>query len=94
MKIRRKPANRFTHQRGHNQYGIYNWFKKRGITNSEDITGCIEQFCWANGFEGNNQSAMLNYVQNRFGKFAAFAAEYTGKAAAQNQIQPPIQKEV
>lgn len=85
MKIRKKPANRFSHQREHNQYGIYNWFKSKGITNTEDVTGCVEQFCWANGFEGNDKNAMFNFTQNRFGQFVKFAIEYIGKKPPVNQ---------
>lgn len=78
--MRTKPANRYHSSVEHNQYGIYNWFKSKGIKNQDIIREVAYSFCLDNGFKGltakTNDRTLLNFAGNRFAKFAPFAMKY------------------
>ena len=78
--MRKKPAKRFNSQTEHNSYGIYNWFKSKGITNMDVIKETMYNFCLENGFEGLNKKTpectIANFIGNRFQKFAPFAGKF------------------
>ena len=81
--MRTKRATRNNSQVEHNQFGIYNWFRLKGITNKEIMQETIHNFCQENGFymEGFNFSKgkevqICNWVANRFTKFATYAGKF------------------
>lgn len=78
--MRTKRATRYNAESEHNSYGIFNYFRLKGITNQETINEVIYAFCDSNGFEGLNpntpEKTKLNFVSNRFQKFAQFAMNY------------------
>lgn len=80
--MRSKKATRFNSQSQHNQYGIYNWFRLKGITNKEVMQETIHNFCKDNGFDmeefsfSKKESQIYNWVANRFGKFATYARNF------------------
>lgn len=79
FKIRTQRATRYNHPNQHAQYGIYNWFVNRGITDRELMKECLFVFCQEKGFEMKyfkDETKMLNWVQNRFVMFASFTVEY------------------
>lgn len=77
--MRTLPATRYNHPNQHAQYGIVNWFYKRGIYDKEIIKEVMYAFCEQNEFEMKKikqETVAMNFIQNRFGKFAPFAAKY------------------
>jgi len=79
--MRTKRATRFNAQPEHNQYGIYNWFRLKGITNKEVIKETIHHFCQDNGydmtgFDFSKERTIFNWVANRFQKFAPYAGRF------------------
>jgi len=79
--MRTKRATRFNAQSEHNQYGIYNWFRLKGVTNKEVIKETIHNFCQDNGydmtgFNFSNERPIFNWVANRFQKFAPYAGKF------------------
>ena len=81
--MRIKKATHRNSQPEHNQYGIYNWFAKKGITDKEVMQGAIHSFCEENGFDmkgfaftKQRERTVFNWVANRFQKFAADTGEY------------------
>lgn len=56
--MRTKRATRYNSPVEHNQFGIYNWFRLKGINNKEIMQETIHNFCKDNGFymEGFNFS--------------------------------------
>ena len=78
--MRTKPANRFNSQKEHNSYGVYNWFRLKGIKNQEVMNEVGYAFCQKQGFNNLSpktpEKTKLNYVGKRFEKFAPFAGQY------------------
>ena len=79
--MRTKRATRYNSQVEHNQFGIYNWFKLKGITNKDIIKETIHNFCQENGydmtgFNFSNERQIFNWVANRFQKFAPYAGKF------------------
>ncbi len=93
--MRTKRATRYNSQPEHNQYGVYNWFRLKGVTNKDVIKETIHNFCQDNGYdmEGfnfSNDRAIFNWVANRFGKFAPYA----GKFLKENNYIPASHQKV
>ncbi len=81
MIMRTKRATRNNSQNEHNQFGIYNWFKLKGITNKDTIKETVHNFCQENGydmtgFNFSNERQIFNWVANRFQKFATYAGKF------------------
>jgi hypothetical protein len=82
MIMRTKRATRYNSQPEHNQFGIYNWFRLKGITNKEVIYETLHNFCEAYGYDmtGFNlpkqERSVFNWVANRFQKFAPYAGKF------------------
>lgn len=77
--MRTKPTNRYNHPNQHAQFGIYNWFKGKGINDIDVIKEVVYLFCEQSGYDMaciNKETKTFNYVQNRFLKFASFAVPY------------------
>ena len=78
--MRKKRANRWNSQSEHNSYGIYNWFKSKGVTNVDIIKEVLYNFCINNGFQNLSpktpEHSITNFVGNRFNKFAPFAGKF------------------
>ena len=81
--MRTKRATRYNSPPEHNQFGIYNWFRLKGITNKEIIYETIHNFCQDNGFymEGfsfkkGKEAEICNWVADRFRKFAPYASKF------------------
>jgi len=81
--MRTKRATRYNKQPEHNQFGIYNWFRLKGITNKDVIKETIHNFCQDNGFAmegfeffGSKEREIFNWVANRFQKFAPYAGVF------------------
>lgn len=79
--MRTKRPTRYNSQPEHNQYGIYNWFRLKGITNKEIIKETIHNFCQDNGydmkgFDFSNEKTIFNWVANRFQQFAPYAGKF------------------
>ena len=81
--MRTKRATRYHGPYEHNQFGIYNWFRLKGITNKEIIHETIHNFCQDNGFymEGfifkkGKEAEICNWVADRFQKFAPYAGRF------------------
>lgn len=77
--MRTAPAKRYNSHSQHNQYGIFNWFKSKGIKDHEIIKEVVGNFCIETGMDVNkktNEFALFNYAGNRFQKLAQFAIKY------------------
>ena len=81
--MRTKPATRYNAPSEHNQFGIYNWFRLKGVKDMDAIRDTIYCFCEENGFDmkgfefkGVKEKAILNFVGNRFQKFATYAGKF------------------
>lgn len=77
--MRTIPATRYNHANQHNQFGIVNWFIKKGICDKEIIKEVMFVFCSEKGYEMKHikdETKVMNFVQNRFVLFASFAAKY------------------
>lgn len=78
--MRTRPATRYNAQAEHNSYGIYNWFKGKGIVQNEIISEVVYAFCEKFGFKGltakTPERTMVNFAGNRFQKFHPFAMIY------------------
>lgn len=81
--MRTKRATRYNSQVEHNQFGIYNWFRLKGVTNKEVIKETIHNFCQDNGydmtdfnFSTGKERTIFNWVANRFQKFAPYAGKF------------------
>lgn len=97
MIMRTKKATRNNSQVEHNQFGIYNWFRLKGVTNKEVMKETIYNFCQDNGFfmDGfrwtkGKEVEIFNWVANRFQKFAPYA----GKFLKDNNYIPVTQQKV
>ena len=78
--MRTKRATRFNHEREHASYGVYNWFKSKGIKTKAIIMETMYNFCEVEGFKGLSKDTqdytMSNFISNRFSKFASFATNF------------------
>lgn len=95
--MRSKKATRYNSVVEHNQFGIYNWFRLKGVTNKEVMYETIQNFCQDNGFymDGFNfskgkEQQICNWVANRFKLFAT----YSGKFLRDNNYIPHSHKKV
>jgi hypothetical protein len=68
----KRPPNRFSKQRFHNDYGIRNWFEKIDIKNRQIQDGLIQMFLEDFGFKGQDHAAKVAFIQNRWGKFTKY----------------------
>ncbi len=77
--MRTTRTNKDSHPNQHTQYGVYNWFARKGIRDMEIIKEVLYFFCSKSGFEMRfikNETKKFNWIQNRFSVFAAFAILY------------------
>ena len=82
--MRTKRATKHNAKQEHNQYGIYNWFRNKGITHKDIIRETIHNFCQDNGYDmngfdltkGGQEVTVFNWVSNRFKKFAPYASQF------------------
>jgi hypothetical protein len=81
--MRTKKATKHNTQSDHTQFGIYNWFALKGVTDKEIIKETIHNFCQENGFymEGfsftkGKEIEICNWVAGRFVKFAVYAGNF------------------
>lgn len=77
--MRTKPATKYSHEHQHAQYRIFNWFRNRGIKDTDVIKETVYVFCENNGYDMKfikDETKTLNWVQNRFQKFSTFAVPY------------------
>lgn len=81
--MRTKKANRYQSQESHNQFGIYNWFRNKGITDKDVIKETVHNFCLEKGFDmegfkfsGKKEAQIFNWVANRFTLFTSFAGNF------------------
>ena len=80
MKLRTQPARRWNAQSQRAQFGIVNWFASKKISSQDIIKECMYAFCQSNDFKNlsakTNEQTIVNFVNNRFQKFAQFATKY------------------
>lgn len=77
--MRKVRATRFNHPSEHAQYGIYNWFKLNGVSDTEVMKAAMYVFCEVEGFDMskfNKETTRCNWINNRFQKFAKVALKY------------------
>lgn len=81
--MRTKRANRYNKQHEHNQFGIYNWFRLKGITDKDVMKETIHNFCKDKGFDmegfifsGAKEKEIFNWVADRFQVFGCYAGEF------------------
>jgi len=81
--MRTKRATRYSKPSDHNQFGIYNWFRTKGVSDKDAMKDTIHSFCESFGFnmsgfnlESGKEKSILNWVGNRFQQFATFAGWY------------------
>ena len=81
--MRTQRTTKYSSQIAHNQYGIYNWFRLKGINNKDTMKETIHNFCQDNGYDMKDfhfakyrETQILNWVQNRFKKFTVYAGDF------------------
>lgn len=78
--MRTVRATRYNHPNEHASYGIYNWFKLKGIKNVEVVKEAMYNFCLENNFEGlsaqTREHKIMMFCHNRFQKFAQYATKF------------------
>lgn len=78
--MRKKRATRWNAPQEHNSYGIYNWFKLKGISDVNVMKEVMYAFCEKEGFAGLSvktpEKTITNFIANRFQKFATFGGAY------------------
>lgn len=88
--MRTKKATKHNSQDQHNQFGVYNWFRLKGISSKEVIQETVHNFCQESGFcmDGfsfsKKEKEIFNWVAGRFQAFAA----YSGKFLQENNYTP------
>jgi|HubBroStandDraft_3_1064219.scaffolds.fasta_scaffold50239_4 hypothetical protein len=70
--MKKKPPNRYSAQRKHNEYGIRIWFSKILITNTAHQDAMIEMFLEDFGFKGDVYAQKVAFIQNRWNKFTQY----------------------
>lgn len=68
----KRPPNRYSPQRHHNEYGIRNWFNKTLITNKEHQDVMMEMFLQDFGFKGTVYVQKVSFISNRWNKFTQY----------------------
>ena len=78
--MRTQRATRYTPQKYHASFGIYNWFKSKGIKDQEVMKECMYAFCqkkeckWLS--DKTKEEALTGFCQNNFPAFATFTIPY------------------
>lgn len=80
----KQAPTRYNHQKVHNDFGIKNWFAKKGLYDENEIRQIKRDFCTENGFnliaetpskKKHENQAINSFIQNRFPAFCQFASK-------------------
>jgi len=78
--MRTKPATRWNKDKEHASYGVYNWFRLKGIKDQNIMKEVMWAFCKKNNCEwltaNTSEISLIDYAGKRFASFAAFAGVY------------------
>ena len=74
-----QPATRFSSDKQHSSYGIYNWFKIKGIFDQEVMKETMANFCIKNGKKidiETKEGTLISFCRLKFQPFTAFAIHF------------------
>ena len=74
--MQKNSATRYSPDKHHASYGLYNWFKNKGISNQDIMKEAMANFCIKNGISINcdtKEIVMISFCQLKFQSFASFA---------------------
>lgn len=77
--MRTQRATRYSRPTDHAQYGIYNWFVRKGIMDKEVMEECMYAFCDECKFDMEQFKKTIPrfaFIQARFIHFANFTMNY------------------
>jgi hypothetical protein len=68
----KRPPNRYSPQRQHNEYGVRFWFNKILITNKTHQDAMMEMFLQDFNFKGDCYAQKVAFISNRWNKFTQY----------------------
>jgi len=77
IRLTNSKAGNNSSKQHHSDYGIYNYFELKGITDAKIQSNIMDKFLELKGFKsdlkkGKLKQAKVNFIQNRFNEFGKF----------------------